>query len=138
MRKAALAGAVRSMSGPTRVCPACYAFNAWTDARCTKCGASLDGDDDLDSRLIWALRHPDTETAIRAAQTLAARRTVAAIGPLVEVVDLLDDPYRSAAAASALGAFAGNPQADGALTRAAAHPSVVVRRALEAARRQSG
>ena len=124
------------MSGPTRICPSCYAFNAWTDSRCGPCGASLDIEEVLDSRLIWALRHPDTETAIRAAQALATRRTAGAIGPLAELVDLPDDPYRSAAAACALASFQGNSAADEALARAAAHPSVVVRRAVETARKR--
>jgi HEAT repeat protein len=127
------------MSGPTRICPACYAFNEWSSEVCSVCGAHLKNEDDLDTRLIWALRHPDTETAIRAAEALSARRTGAAVQPLADLVDLADDPYRSAAAAEALVVFAGDPIADAALRRAAAHPSVVVRVALERSRaRQRG
>ena len=122
------------MTEPTRVCPACYAFNAWSTDRCELCGAALDNDDDLDSRLIWALRHPDTATAIRAAEALAARRTTRAIGALADLVDLVDDPYRSAGATRALKAFAGEPYADAALARAADHPSVIVRAELEPSR----
>jgi hypothetical protein len=127
------------MSGPTRVCPGCYAFNEWTSRTCELCGSDLETEDDLDSRLIWALGHPDTETAVRAAQALAARHTAAAAGALAELADLPDDPYRAAAAAAALVAFAGDPAADAALVRAAAHRSVIVRRALTEARaRPSG
>jgi hypothetical protein len=118
------------MSEPTRICPACYGFNAWSADRCRSCGAAPENDDDLDSRLIWALGHPDTATAMRAADALAVRQTKAAIGPLAELVGRVGDPYRSAAAARALVAFAGDPEADAALDRAAGHPSVVVRSAL--------
>lgn len=122
------------MSEPTRICPACYGFNAWSATFCRLCGAGLENDDDLDRRLIWALRHPDTATAIRAADALAARHTREAIGALADLVDLVDDPYRSAAAAHALLTFAGDSTADAALRRAAAHPSFVVRSELEAMR----
>jgi hypothetical protein len=43
----------------------------------------------------------------------------------------VDDPYRSAAAARALVAFEGDPDADAALERAAVHPSVIIRAAIE-------
>jgi len=119
------------MSEPTRICPACYGFNPWSADHCGACGAALENADDLDHRLIWALGHPDTATAMRAADALAVRQATEAIGPLAELVDRVDDPYRSAAAARALVAFAGDPEADAALGRAAAHPSVIVRAAIE-------
>jgi hypothetical protein len=119
------------MSEPTRVCPACYGFNVWSADRCEVCGARLENDDDLDHRLIWALGHPDTATAMRAADVLAARQTKEAIGPLAALADRVDDPYRSAAAARALLAFAGDPDADAALARVPSHPSVVVRSAIK-------
>jgi len=118
------------MSEPTRVCPACYGFNIWSADRCEACGALLETDDDLDGRLIWALGHPDTATAMRAADALAARQTKEAIRPLAALADRVDDPYRSAAAARALMAFAGDPDADSALARVENHPSVVVRSAI--------
>lgn len=126
------------MSEPTRVCPACYGFNRWLASYCKDCGASLASEDDLDSRLVWALRHPDTATAIRAAQALAARRVEAAIPALAAVAAMAGDPYRSAAAAVALASFAGGPEADAALARAENHPSVIVRAAVERARAQGG
>jgi HEAT repeat protein len=126
------------MSEPTRVCPACYGFNRWSADRCQACGALLENDEDLDHRLIWALGHPDTATAMRAADALAARQTKAAIGPLAKLVDRADDPYRSAAAARALVAFAGDSDADAALERAASHPSVIVRSATQRARTGGG
>lgn len=123
--------AENAMSEPTRVCPACYGFNRWSAERCQSCGAALENDDDLESRLIWALGHPDTATAMRAADALAVRQTKAAIGPLAELLDRVGDPYRSAAAARALAAFAGDPDADAALARVPSHPSVVVRSAIK-------
>ena len=121
------------MSEPTRVCPACYRFNPWSAERCRACGAALENDDDLDGRLTWALGHPDTAMAIRAADALAVRQAKEAIGPLADLVDRAGDPHRSAAAACALVAFAGDPSADSALVRAAAHPSVIVRSAIRRA-----
>lgn len=128
------------MSLPTRVCPACYAFNPWTATACETCGASLVIEDAraFNRWLIWALRHPDTETAMRAADILATRHATEAIDALSLLIDEPDDPYRSAAAAAALTAFAGDPAADSAIQRAAAHPSVIVRVALERARAQRG
>lgn len=123
------------MSGPTRVCPACYAFNQWSADRCEACGSGLASDDSLDERLIWALRHPDTETAIRAAGVLAARGTESAIEPLAEAAGS-NDPYRAAAAAEALAAFPDSARAQAALDLAAHHPSVVVRAAVDRARAQ--
>ncbi len=128
------------MSGPTRFCTACYAMNSWSATSCETCGASLAVDDarSFNARLTWALRHPDTETAMRAAELLAARHAVEAIDALVLLVDEADDPYRAAAAAAALVAFAGDPAADAAIQRAAAHPSVIVRIALERSRAEHG
>jgi hypothetical protein len=121
------------MTGPTRFCPACYAMNSWSATSCETCGGPLVDDDGgaFNDRLIWGLRHPDTETAMRAAEVLAARHVVEAIDALVLLVDMDDDPYRAAAAAAALVAFAGDPAADAAIQRAAVHPSVIVRVALE-------
>ncbi len=76
------------MSGPTRFCPACYAMNPWNATSCETCGVSLAVDDarSYNAWLIWALRHPDTETAMRAAEVLAARHAVEAIGALALLV----------------------------------------------------
>ena len=115
-------------------------MNSWSATSCETCGASLAVDDGqaFNDRLTWALRHPDTETAMRAAEVLAARHAVEAIAALAGLVDQADDPYRSAAAAAALVAFAGDPVADAAIQRAAAHPSVIVRIALERSRAEHG
>jgi hypothetical protein len=115
---------------PTRVCPSCYALNAWERTTCARCGSALDTPRDFDAGLLWALDHPDTATAILAAQLLAQRHGVRAIRPLGRLLSNQGDPYRAAAAARALRAFAGDPIADGYLAAARDHPSVLVRRAV--------
>ena len=125
-------GAPRGGEGPTRLCPACYAMNAWERTRCERCGAALETPRDFDAGLLWALDHPDTGSAMLAARLLGERKTARAIGPLGRLSRLRDDPYRAAAAVRALAAFAGDPVADAYLEAARSHPSVIVRRAAGA------
>ena len=115
--------------GPSRVCPACYGINAWSDTVCRRCGSTLETARDFDVGLIWALEHPDTGTAILAARLLGERRQWQAIKPLARLWRRDGDPYRAAAAVRALRAFAGDPIADAHLAAARSHPSVIVRRA---------
>ncbi len=115
--------------GPSRVCPACYGINAWSDTACRRCGSTLETARDFDGGLIWALEHPDTGTAILAARLLGERRQWQAIEPLARLSRRDGDPYRAAAAVRALRAFAGDPIADAHLAAARSHPSVIVRRA---------
>ena len=115
--------------GPSRVCPACYGINAWSDTACRRCGSTLETARDFDAGLIWALEHPDTGTAILAARLLGERRQRQAIEPLARLSRRDGDPYRAAAAVRALRAFAGDPIADAHLAAARSHPSVIVRRA---------
>ncbi len=118
------------MTAPSRVCPACYAINPWVADVCVRCGASLERAEAFDERLLWALDHPDTATAELAARLLAARRERRAIEPLGRLLQSAD-PYRAAAAARALLAFAGDPAADALIAKARRHPSVMVRRAVD-------
>jgi HEAT repeat protein len=120
----------RKSGGPTRFCPACYLRNPWSAAVCESCGSPLQIGDDFDERLVWALRHPDTATAIRAAEALASRGTKHAIPALVEAL-ASPEVYRAAAAAAALRVLRDNPAAAAALEAARHHPSVVVRRAAD-------
>ena len=113
---------------PTRFCPACYRRNPWEAERCGQCGAQLEIDDDLDARLMWALDHPNTEVAIRAAAAIAERRTAGAVGALCRALGS-GEVYRAAAAAQALVSFDADPAALSAVERAKRHPSIVVRRA---------
>lgn len=118
----------QSDAGPSRFCPSCYARNAWSARICRACGSSLESTDDFDSRLIWALGHPDTATAIRAAQAIASRRVRTAIPALREALGS-PEAYRAAAAAAALASLRGYPEARAALRAARSHPSVLVRQA---------
>lgn len=120
------------MSGPVRYCPACYAVNPYAATACERCGAVLVTEEAYDERLIWALRHPDTETAVLAAELLGARGARRAIGPLLEATRS-SDPYRAAAAARALGAFVDEPRVARRLRQLADDGPAIVRRAAAAA-----
>lgn len=119
-------------AGPTRFCPACYARNEWGSARCASCGADLAADESFDERLVWALQHPDTQRAERAAAALAVRRPMSALDALIELLGA-PDGHRAAAGAAALVAYRGIPRADAAIASARRHRSVLVRRAVEQA-----
>jgi HEAT repeat protein len=116
------------MSGPARYCPACYAVNAWDDDRCDACGTSLGSVDSFDERLIWALDHPDTATAMLAADLLAQRDARSAIDRLIELT-ASPDPYRAAAAARALTSF-DDDRARDVVDGLRQHGSALVRRAV--------
>ena len=109
-------------------------MNPWESTRCERCGSVLETPRDFDAGLLWALDHPDTESAMLAARLLGERRTASAIEPLGRLSRLRDDPYRAAAAVRALVAFSGDPVADAYLKAARSHPSVIVRRAAGAPR----
>lgn len=117
------------MTGPTRYCPACYAANAWSADRCEHCGGPLATLDTFDDRLIWALDHPDTATAMLAAGILARRRVRAAVPALLRVVDG-PDPYRAQAAAEALSSFCDDPRVAREGERLRTHASALVRGAF--------
>lgn len=125
------------MVGPVRYCPACYAVNPLGATACERCGAALVTEESFEERLIWALRHPDTQTAILAADILGQRRARRAIPALLEVAES-SEPYRAAAAVRALGAFADDGGVATRLRRLARAPSIIVRRAAEAALAASG
>jgi len=116
------------MARPERYCPACYSTNGWDDERCDQCGTSLASTDTFDERLAWALDHPDTATAMLAADLLARRDARSAIDRLIEVTTS-SDPYRAAAAAGAL-ASVDDDRARTAVEVLRAHPSALVRRAV--------
>ena len=119
------------MAGPVRYCPACYAANGWDDERCHHCGTSLASTDSFDERLAWALDHPDTATAMLAADVLARRGTRSAIDRLIEATTS-SDPYRAAAAARALASLE-DDRARAAAQALRSHRSALVRRAVTTA-----
>jgi HEAT repeat protein len=116
------------MTAPTRYCPDCFARNDWDATRCGACGAGLASDDTYDERLVWALDHPDTATAMLAAELLARRHARSSIEPLIRAT-ASPDPYRAAAAARALTAF-DDDRARTAIGALRDHPSALVRRAV--------
>lgn len=116
------------MAGPVRYCPRCFATNEWDADRCTACGTTLAVDDSYDERLAWALDHPDTATAMLAAELLARRGARAAIDRLLRATRSAD-PYRAAAAAGALAAI-DDDRARAAVRTLRDHPSALVRRAV--------
>jgi hypothetical protein len=93
------------------------------------CGAALLAPRDYTARLVWALDHPDGDTAIQAANVLGQRGEMLAIEPLGRTSQRVDDPYRAAAAVRALRAFPNDPVATTYRDAARSHPSVIVRRA---------
>jgi HEAT repeat protein len=117
------------MAAPTRYCPVCYARNDWAAERCTACAAGLGRNEPYDERLAWALDHPDTATAMLAAELLGRRNTRAAIDRLIEATRSAD-PYRAAAAARALRAM-DDDRAREFVRTLRHHPSALVRRAVE-------
>ncbi len=116
------------MTALTRYCPACFAHNDWDEDRCEACGAGLASADSFDERLVWALDHPDTATAMLAADLLARRDARSAIDRLIEATDSAD-PYRAAAAARALAAF-DDDRARAAVEDLRHHRSALVRRTV--------
>jgi hypothetical protein len=117
------------VTAPTRYCPACFTRNGWGDDRCAACGVGLASTDSFDERLVWALDHPDTATAMLAADLLALRDARSSIDRLIEATDSAD-PYRAAAAARALTAF-DDDRARAAVEDLRHHRSALVRRAVD-------
>lgn len=110
-------------------CPRCREINAWGSRLCEKCGAPLQGRDGetYAEKLIWALRHPEAATALRAATLLGEKKVSEATGPLLDVLNAPGrDPYLGAAAARALGAV-GDPAARTALIGALERGPVPIR-----------
>lgn len=110
-------------------CPGCYEINEWGSETCARCGAPLRGPEGETyvQRLVWALRHPEPSTALRAATILGKLGAPKAAEPLAEVLeDPASDPYVRAAAAVSLGRI-GNEKPRSALIRALEHGPVSVR-----------
>jgi HEAT repeat protein len=86
-------------------CPECWSEVSEADATCPACGAVLKGGRERSfvQKLIAALRHPEPETAVRAAHALGALRATEAVPALIETLGRSDDPYLLEAVAGALG-----------------------------------
>lgn len=86
-------------------------------------------------KLCSALRHPEPETAVRAAWFLGKRREVQAIPELIRTVESAKDGFLVEAAAEALGQM-GDERALCCLKRAATNGAVRVRIAANEATRK--
>ena len=76
---------------------------------------------------MWALRHPDGDRAVMAAQTLGARRVRSALPVLRRAVDEDRDPYVAVAALRSAIAIAGRDELRGWLEQLARCESFMVR-----------
>ncbi|MDE2149460.1 MAG: HEAT repeat domain-containing protein [Gammaproteobacteria bacterium] len=107
-------------------CPQCWAEVAEQDTRCPACGADLSRRLPYREALQRALRHPEPQTARRAAYLLGRLGQRVAVPALVSALDS-DDPYVAGEAAAAL-AKIGGARATAALRAARDHRHATVRR----------
>lgn len=125
----------------TFFCPQCWKEIPSGAEICPHCGAHLDEEDakPFIQKLRSALRHPEPETAIRAAWILGERQEASVVGDLVRILETSRDSFLAEAAGEALGKI-GNPSALPALERAAVSGAARVRRtsrlAIERIRRR--
>jgi HEAT repeat protein len=91
-----------------------YCTNCWKELEkeqsiCPLCRAEQErlGAETFAQKLIRALRHPESETPIRAAYVLGRLRVREAVPELIHLVHESPDPYIAAACAEALGSIGG-------------------------------
>jgi hypothetical protein len=111
-------------------CPSCWEETPEGSAQCPHCDADLAEADrqPFTIKLRRALRHRESQTAVRAAWILGELRERSAVADLVGVLESVRDPYLAEAAAVALGKI-GDEQAVPALASAARKGALCVRRA---------
>lgn len=121
----------------THFCPQCWKQVAREAEICPHCGSPLAEEDakPFVEKLRSALRHPEPETAIRAAWILGERREISCAADLIGVVEKTRDLYLVESAAEALGKL-GDARALPALERGAASGPLRVRRACKLAVRK--
>jgi HEAT repeat protein len=114
----------------TFFCPRCWKVISSAGETCRHCGARLAEEDakPFVEKLRSALRHPEPETAVRAAWILGERQEASAVADLISVLETSPDGFLVEAAAEALGKI-GDPCALSALERVATSGPVRVRRA---------
>lgn len=118
----------------TFFCPKCWREIPSASGSCPLCGAYLAEEDakPFVEKLQSALRHPEPETAVRAAWILGEREEASAVPDLIYVLETSQDGFLAEAAAEALGKI-GDRTALPALGRAARLGPVRVRRASRSA-----
>jgi predicted amidophosphoribosyltransferase len=111
-------------------CPACWEEIREGRAHCPHCGADLAEADrqPFTIKLRRALRHRESQTAVRAAWILRELRERSAVPDLVNILETSRDLYLAEAAAVALGKI-GDEQAVPALASATREGALRVRRA---------
>ena len=117
-------------------CPICWNEISRQDQRCGRCGSDLNAADarPLVEKLCSALKHPEGETAVRAAWILGERRESQAVPDLIRAVETATDSFVVESAVEALGKIA-DPRAGACLKAAAEHGTVRVRIAAREALR---
>jgi HEAT repeat protein len=118
----------------TFFCPACWSEIGPSDCRCPQCGVDVRALDaqSFSEKLRAALRHPEPQTAVRAAWILGERRDSSAVPDLIRVLQGAQDSFLAEAAAEALGKI-GDSKGLPALAGAAQNGTVRVRNASKAA-----
>jgi HEAT repeat protein len=86
-------------------CPICWSEVQREDQTCAYCGADLVVADarTMLEKLCSALKHPEPETAVRAAWILGERHEILAVPELVRTLETTTDGFLAEAAAEALG-----------------------------------
>jgi HEAT repeats len=132
-------GDVPASSVPVCWCFHCYAVNDHPAGLCGACGEPVEAPASLTwtGGLIWALRHPDGDRAVLAANALGRLRAREAVPALRGAAEDGSDIYLRAAALRSLIAIEGvqslRPWLDELSTAAAFSVRVIARRALEEA-----
>lgn len=87
-----------------RYCPECWG-EMEANGVCRQCGRTPEyaTAESYEDKLIWALRHPEPTTPIRAAAILGQRRSAAAVEALIAVAVTTFDIFLQEAAITALG-----------------------------------
>ena len=118
----------------TFFCPQCWKQIPPASETCPHCGAQLAAEDakPFVEKLRSALRHPEPETAIRAAWILGERQEASAVRELIYVLETSQDGFLAEAAAEALGKI-GDPAALSALQHASVAGTARLRRTSRSA-----
>lgn len=115
-------------------CPICWSEISKEEQSCQHCRADLVTADGrpMVEKLCAALRHPEPETAMRAAWILGERREEVAVPELIRILETTQDGFLAEAAAEALGKIR-DSRAKAALEHASVNGPLRVRNAAKVA-----